>query len=78
MAKNGREQNGSVSEETLRKSIEFQRVGNRAVHKAQEENRRLGIPNWYSIGGKIVSDTEVLNDDEQEKSAESDNAASNG
>lgn len=56
MAKNGKERNGTVSDATLRKSIEFQRIGNRAVHKAQEQNRRLGIPNWYSIGGKIVSD----------------------
>ena len=40
---------GSVSEATLRKSIEFQRIGNRAVHRAQEENRKLGIPNFYSI-----------------------------
>ena len=48
--------NGSVSDQTLRKSIEFQRIGNRAVHKAQEENRKLGIPNFYSVGGKIVSD----------------------
>lgn len=72
MVKNGREQNGSVSEATLRKSIEFQRVGNRAVHKAQEENRRLGIPNWYSIGGKIVSDQEASNDVSTGASAESD------
>ena len=29
------------------------RIGNRAVAKAQEENRRLGIPNVYSINGTI-------------------------
>lgn len=62
MAKNRRKRNGTVSDATLRKSIEFQRIGNRAVHKAQQENRRLGIPNWYSIGGKIVSDQEVSNE----------------
>ncbi|MCY7344817.1 MAG: hypothetical protein LH614_01245 [Pyrinomonadaceae bacterium] len=50
---------GSVSEKTLRKSIEFQRIGNRAVHRAQEENRKLGIPNWYSINGEIISDLEI-------------------
>lgn len=61
MAKNGRKRNGTVNDATLRKSIEFQRIGNRAVHKAQEENRRLGVPNWYSIGGVIVSDREVAN-----------------
>lgn len=51
--------NGTVSETTLRKSIEFQRIGNRAVHGAQDESRRLGVPNWYSINGKIVSDQEI-------------------
>lgn len=29
-------------------------IGNTAVKKAQEKNRRLGIPNVYSVGGKIV------------------------
>lgn len=48
-----------VKSETLRKGAEFTRIGNRAVHKAQEENRRLGIANWYSINGKIVSDQEL-------------------
>lgn len=56
-----RKTNGTVSEKTLRKSIEFQRIGNRAVRRAQEENRALGIPNWYSIGGKIVSDQDIQN-----------------
>ncbi len=61
--------NGQVSEQTLRKSIEFQRIGNAAIHKAQEENRRLGIPNWYSVGGKIISDTgEVFAKDEENQS----------
>ena len=52
-----------IREKTLRKSAEFQRIGNRAVHKAQEENRKLGIPNWYSINGKIISDQELNNKD---------------
>jgi hypothetical protein len=30
------------------------RIGNRAVRKAQEENRRLGIPNVYCINGKMI------------------------
>ncbi len=61
MAKNGNKikENGSVSEETLREIVELHKIGNRAVRKAQEENRRLGIPNWYSIGGVIVSDQEL-------------------
>ena len=64
MERNGKKikSENQVSEETLRKSIEFQRIGNRAVHKAQEENRALGIPNWYSIGGEIVSDLDILDD----------------
>ena len=51
---------GFVGEETLRKAFELQRIGNRAVKKAQEENRKLGIPNWYSINGIIISDQEIL------------------
>ena len=30
------------------------RIANTAVHRAQEENRRLGIPNVYCINGKII------------------------
>jgi len=30
------------------------RIGNEAVHAAQEENRRNGIPNVYVLNGKIV------------------------
>lgn len=29
-------------------------LGNLAVHKAQEENRKKGVPNVYSLNGKIV------------------------
>ena len=32
---------------------EMTKIGNRAVHKAQEENRKLGIPNVYSKRGQI-------------------------
>ncbi len=49
----------TVSEETLRKAIEIERIGNRVVRRAQAENRRLGIPNWYSINGEIVSDRQI-------------------
>lgn len=61
MAKNGEllEKKGSVSEETLRELAEMQRIGNAAVKKAQEENRKHNIPNWYSIGGVIISDQEI-------------------
>ena len=30
------------------------RIGSTAVHAAQEENRRKGIPNVYDLNGKIV------------------------
>lgn len=33
---------------------EMTRIGNTAVHAAQEENRRKGIPNVYSLNGTIV------------------------
>lgn len=32
---------------------ELLRVARTAVAKAQEENRRLGVPNVYSINGRI-------------------------
>lgn len=35
-----------------RQAFEFLRIGNEAVQKAQEENRRLGIPNAYSRNGR--------------------------
>ncbi len=61
MAKNGDriKKNSSVSNETLRELVELNKIGNRAVRKAQEENRKLGIPNWYSIDGVIISDQEI-------------------
>jgi hypothetical protein len=34
-------------------------LGNASVKKAQGENRRLGIPNYYSINGVIVSDQQL-------------------
>jgi hypothetical protein len=39
--------------EIYRSAAELQRIGNRAVHEAQEESRRLGVPNVYSLNGKI-------------------------
>ncbi len=41
----------TISEEALRKGEELERIGSAAVRAAQEENRRLGIPNVYSING---------------------------
>ncbi len=48
-----------VSEKTLREMARYQRIANDAVQKAQDENRRLGIPNWYSINGEIISDIQI-------------------
>lgn len=41
----------SIPLETFEKIQELMRIGSRAVREAQEENRRLGIPNVYSING---------------------------
>lgn len=36
-----------------KEAIDFLTIFIRAVHKAQEENRRLGLPNIYSNGKTI-------------------------
>ena len=41
----------SIPPETYQRIQELMRIGSRAVHEAQDENRRLGIPNVYSING---------------------------
>lgn len=38
------------------RALDMQRIGNAAAHKAQAQNRAKGIPNFYSVGGRIVSD----------------------
>lgn len=43
-----------MNEKTNKLFDKITRIGNRAVKKVQEENRRKGIPNVYSINGKIV------------------------
>ena len=42
-----------LSIETYRNAAEIQRIGNRAVRAAQEESRRMGVPNVYSLNGKL-------------------------
>jgi hypothetical protein len=59
MAKNGKKIAKTDTDESLKEILEYQKIGNRAVHKVQAENRRLGIPNWYSINGQIISDIEL-------------------
>lgn len=39
--------------ETIQRVEELMRVFRLAVRKAQAENRRLGVPNVYSINGQI-------------------------
>lgn len=36
-----------------KETLEFLRIGNRAVKRAQEENRKKGIPNVYDINGHL-------------------------
>ena len=43
----------SIPLEVYEKVQELTRIGNRAVRKAQDENRLLGIPNVYSINGVL-------------------------
>lgn len=43
----------SIGIETYRQAAEFQRIGSRAVRRAQEENRRLRIPNVYAHNGTL-------------------------
>lgn len=37
-------------------SVPLIRIGNQAVRAAQARNRCLGIPNWYSLNGRLVCD----------------------
>ena len=43
-----------MTNETRNFVEKFNKIANNAFRKAQEENRRLGIPNVYSINGIIV------------------------
>ena len=47
-------QKTKLKPETYERLLEFERIGNRAVRQAQEENHRLGLPNIYSRNGKII------------------------
>jgi len=46
-----------LSAETYAAIDEIVRIGNRGVVKAQEMNRRLGVPNVYSINGRLYYET---------------------
>lgn len=43
--------------ETYAAIDEIVRIGNRGVARAQENNRRLGVPNVYSINGRLYYET---------------------
>lgn len=46
-----------ISAETYAAIDEILRIGNRAIANAQENNRRLGVPNVYSINGRLYYET---------------------
>ncbi|MEM1205934.1 MAG: hypothetical protein AAGN66_22070 [Acidobacteriota bacterium] len=41
------------TKDTLRQSLDFLRIGNRAVERAQQESREMGIANVYSRRGRV-------------------------
>ncbi|MCK4304215.1 MAG: hypothetical protein KAY24_08240 [Candidatus Eisenbacteria sp.] len=43
----------AIDIETYRQAAEMLRIGSRAVRRAQEESRRLGVPNVYVHNGTI-------------------------
>ena len=42
-----------LSPEIYKQTLDFLRIANRAAKRAQEENRKKGIPNVYSFNGHI-------------------------
>ena len=59
-----------ISAETYERMSEFVRIGNRGVREAQAENHRLGLPNIYSLGGRIIyemPDGEIIVKDNSQK-----------
>ena len=42
-----------MKKEYYKNLIRMTRIGNRAIKKAQEENRRLGLPNVYSKNKRL-------------------------
>ncbi len=43
----------NFNKKTYEQAVRMRRIGNRAVQKAQNENRRLKIPNAYSHRGTL-------------------------
>ncbi|MCY3553003.1 MAG: hypothetical protein OXH39_21290 [Candidatus Poribacteria bacterium] len=46
-------QDKSDSVDIHKQTLELLRIGNRAVKRAQEENRKKGIPNVYDFNGHL-------------------------
>ena len=46
--------------DAFRLAFEMLAIGNVAVKRAQAHNRALNIPNYYSIGGRIISDRQEV------------------
>ena len=42
-----------LNPDIYKQTLEFLRIANRAAKRAQEENRKKGIPNVYSFNGHI-------------------------
>lgn len=66
--------NTKITEDVLRRALEAQRLGKLAAQEAQDENRRLGLPNTYSRNGvnyyelpdgTITSESPFKKDDEK-------------
>ena len=49
--------NSQLPAETYARIDQLLRIGNVAVSKAQDESRRLGVPNVYSINGRLYYET---------------------
>lgn len=45
--------------EIAKQAFEMLAIGNVAARRAQAKNRAMGIPNYYSIAGRIVSDLDA-------------------
>ncbi len=42
----------------IARMVDVIRIGNRAARAVQQANRRMGIANWYSLRGVLVSDVD--------------------
>jgi predicted PP-loop superfamily ATPase len=47
------DKNKKIDINTYRQAADMLAIGNRAVRKAQEENRRFNVPNVYSHNGTL-------------------------